>query len=112
MLIGSALKDDIERIILYGSCVRGQEKYTSDVDIAVVLRDKPKQEYSYVVRDVRDQILKRVDYDPNCADLDLNFYTNTTYSTSHMFYFHLLRKEGVVLWSKPTKLLQTTITNI
>ena len=113
LILASPLRQDIQKIILYGSCARNQEQFSSDVDLAVILNNKPKQYYSKNVRELRNLILGTIFRTDECSDVDVHFYTDETLEQSQLHYFKNIRKEGKTIWTcTHTKISQKTITNI
>lgn len=81
----------LDAIYLYGSCARGDQKYTSDVDLLLKLR---KTVPASVLR------LMRVEATPDDCELpevELKYFSGERINHSDQFDRNL-RKEGKLLW--------------
>ena len=77
----SCIRPYIKTIYLYGSCARGEEKYSSDVDLFLELsesfRSRPElKKYLYLLKIVVGDDWKR----------------------NKMLYYTNVRKEGIQIW--------------
>jgi len=82
---------DVEKIILYGSVARGDEKEDSDVDILIISRDKLKTKEK-VIEKVTDILLDTGTY------ISVKVISPSEFErlrTTH--FFSQIEKEGVVI---------------
>jgi predicted nucleotidyltransferase len=87
--------NNVEQIILYGSVARSEEKPESDIDIAVVVYEKPDAS-------TRDRFITWA------ADMDLRYervfsvidieYTYMRQWKDTLPFYRNIQQEGVVLW--------------
>lgn len=94
----SALNPYVKRVILYGSCARGEEKYTSDVDILVVLDEsflKKKEELRRELRVLQGAVTTDDIDDP---ETDMKIVIGNDWKDSRLLYFRNICKEGVDIW--------------
>jgi predicted nucleotidyltransferase len=83
------------KAILYGSYARGEETNESDVDIAILLLDKPNRETTKKMVDcVASYELK---CDKVLSVIDINYDKFNKWKDVLPFYKNIL-KEGIVLW--------------
>ena len=71
----SCIKPYIKTIYLYGSCARGEEKYSSDVDLFLELSE------SFL-----------------SAETDLKIVVGDEWKKNKMLYYANVRKEGIQIW--------------
>lgn len=89
------LKDEIISIILYGSVARGTENSESDIDIALIIKNR----LSIEKREELDDFLGEMDlkYDKLFSAVDINENKFETWKEIIPFYQNVSR-EGIVLW--------------
>lgn len=93
--LGELYGDEIERVVLYGSYARGEQTEESDVDLAVILKQKDDEETHNAMTDLV------VDFE---LELGVTLSVITIESAEYSrwnrilpFYKNLV-KEGIVLW--------------
>ena len=108
----SCIKPYIKTIYLYGSCARGEEKYSSDVDLFLELsesfRSRPElKKYLYLLKsEVSSEEL-------DDAETDLKIVVDDDWKRNKMLYYTNVRKEGIQIWPWTVILiLQKMIFNI
>lgn len=90
-------KPYIKTIYLYGSCARGEEKYSSDVDLFLELsesfRSRPElKKYLYLLKsEVSSEEL-------DDAETDLKIVVGDDWKRNKMLYYTNVRKEGIQIW--------------
>lgn len=89
------LKDEVISIILYGSVARGTESSESDIDIALIIKNR----LSIEKREELDDFLDEMDlkYDKLFSAVDINENKFETWKEIIPFYQNVSR-EGIVLW--------------
>lgn len=89
------LKEDAAAIILYGSVARGAENQESDVDIAIIIRQKLSREK----REAPDDFLGDMDlkHDKLFSAVDIDEEKFETWKNVIPFYQNV-SKERIVLW--------------
>ena len=93
----SCIKPYIKTIYLYGSCARGEEKYSSDVDLFLELSEsflsRPElKKYLYLLKsEVSSDEL-------DDAETDLKIVVGDEWKKNKMLYYANVRKEGIQLW--------------
>ena len=89
------LKEDAAAIILYGSVARGMKTQESDVDIAIIIRQKLSREK----REALDDFLGDMDlkHDKLFSAVDIDEEKFETWKNVIPFYQNV-SKEGIVLW--------------
>ena len=85
----------IYRAILYGSYARGEETDESDVDIAVILLEKPDRETTKRMIDLVASYELRCDKVLSVIDIDYEKFNR--WKDTIPFYRNILR-DGIVLW--------------
>ena len=108
----SCIRPYIKTIYLYGSCARGEEKYSSDVDLFLELsesfRSRPElKKYLYLLKsEVSSEEL-------DDAETDLKIVVGDDWKRNKMLYYTNVRKEGIQIWPWTVILiLQKMIFNI
>ena len=89
--------ESLNRIVIYGSYARGEENEQSDVDIALVLKNKEKQ----TVHDTMTDIV--VDYElENNIVLSVITIDQENYQKwkKVLPFYQNIDKEGIVLWKE------------
>lgn len=83
--------DSLVDVILYGSYARGEERATSDIDIAVLLRGKirPYEELTIIIDATYEVELDN--------DLVFNFHpiSEKAYSSSTFSFYESIKNEGI-----------------
>ena len=93
----SCIRPYINTIYLYGSCARGEEKYSSDVDLFLELsesfRSQPElKKYLYLLKsEVSSEEL-------DDAETDLKIVVGDDWKRNKMLYYTNVRKEGIQIW--------------
>lgn len=90
------LKSDIttlELIVLFGSCVNGKLKITSDIDLLIITREKPDQL-------LRGDIASALAEPINSVATDAIFYTIDEIKTGKSLFLKQVMEEGIVIWKK------------
>ena len=91
----SVLRDQVLRIVLYGSVARGTQTSDSDVDIAVFVRSRIEPERESRLSDVVVDL--NLKYDKVFSVIDIEDSVYQTWRDVTPFYQNVDR-EGVVLW--------------
>lgn len=93
-ITGSDLSAYIDKIILYGSYARHQEKYDSDIDFLVVTKDN-----------IPDTHIKQLDLrgklgnpPEGLTNVDAHYYTSEQVKYMKSSFLDNVRKEGKVVW--------------
>lgn len=81
----------LDAIYLYGSCARGDQKYTSDVDLLLKLRETVP---TGVLRSMR---VEATPDDWELPEVELKYFSGEQFSQSNQFDKNL-REEGKLLW--------------
>ena len=93
----SCIRPYIKTIYLYGSCARGEEKYSSDVDLFLELsesfRSRPElKKYLYLLKsEVSSEEL-------DDAETDLKIVVGDDWKRNKMLYYTNVRKEGIQIF--------------
>lgn len=90
------LKSDIrtlELIALFGSCVNGKLKVTSDIDLLIVSDEKPDQA-------LRGDIAAELAEPINGVSTDAIFYTIDEIKSGTSLFLKQVMEEGIVIWKK------------
>lgn len=97
MVQQSALKPYVKDLILYGSCARNEQKYSSDIDLLLVLDEKflEDQTLRTPMRLLKSQVSTDDIEDP---EVDLKIVVGDEWKSNHMQYFKNIRKEGISVW--------------
>lgn len=87
----------VKRLILFGSCARGEEKLDSDVDLLLVLDPTVKEMngYSTKIHFLKGIISTDVMKD---AETDLKVAIGSDWETDPSTFFCLIRMEGKDIW--------------
>ena len=83
----------IREIYLYGSCARGEQKFSSDVDLFVRVQENTP---TRVLRKMRIEAMPDED---NLPEVDLKFTSGENFSQSYRFNENI-KKEGKLIWKK------------
>ncbi|MBE5935025.1 MAG: nucleotidyltransferase domain-containing protein [Lachnospiraceae bacterium] len=89
----SEYKQYIEEIYLYGSCARGEQKYSSDVDLFIKVKEDTPQK---VLLDMRRQVMPE---DEKLPEVELKFSSTDNFSSSSQFNTNI-KTEGKLLWRR------------
>ena len=87
----------IETIYLYGSCARGEEKWNSDVDLCIILKESVKMvpKYSPLMHTMKG-ILS--DDKIDSVEVDAKIFIGDEWKTSKTLFCENLRKDGKIIW--------------
>ena len=97
MVQQSVLCPYVKDLILYGSCARKEQKYSSDIDLFLVLDKKFLNDHSLrtPMRLLKSQVTTDDIRDP---EVDLKIVIGDEWETNHMQYYKNIRKEGISVW--------------
>lgn len=104
----SPIAQYITHVYLYGSCARGDYRFSSDIDLFLVLDESAK-------KDTVNKELTRLrgDISPtdiNSVQIDLHATIGDTWENDGSLYHKNIRKDGIDLWQKePIGTTQKTI---
>ena len=87
--------DLLEKVVLYGSYARGEQTDESDVDIAIILRDKPSAEMTDKMIDRTAQSELQAGKVLSVIDIQKDQYE---YWKDVIPFYRNIEKEGIVLW--------------
>lgn len=85
--------EEVDKIVLFGSCARNTYKITSDVDIMILSKEPLDR---YVVSDIRFELLDHPEY----VSCDVTFYTYDQFRNSKLLIAKKIKEEGFILWKK------------
>ena len=89
------MKEKIERIMLYGSVARGTDTEESDIDVALIMKEKMGSEIEDKLSDfIVDMNLK---YDRVFSVIDIDIEKFLKWGNIIPFYQNI-NKEGIILW--------------
>jgi len=90
------IKNDVEKVILYGSVARGTNDEDSDVDIMVIV----KNELDTLTEDKLSDFIvdMNLKYDKVFSVIDVNVHKFSKWADKLPFYKNVNR-EGIVLWT-------------
>lgn len=92
-----ALSPFIEKVLLYGSSDRHEEKYSSDVDLCVVFTEEAETvpHFSVMIHRLKGIL---ADPDPGAVDVDAKIFTGTDWETEDSLFLQLLKRDGKIVW--------------
>lgn len=95
----SPLYPFLQRIILFGSCARGEERFDSDVDLLLVFDAEIKNvpDYRRMYRALRVAASSDELY---AAETDLKLAIGNAWETSNETIYHCIRKDGICVWER------------
>lgn len=97
MVRKSLLCPYVNDLILYGSCARKEQKYSSDIDLLLILNEKFLEDSTLrtPMRLLKSQVMTDNIEDP---EVDLKIVIGDEWKTNHMQYYKNIRKEGISVW--------------
>lgn len=95
----SELQPYVEDVILYGSCARKEQNYSSDIDLLLVLSDgfRKNENLRIPLRKLKSQIMTDDIEDP---EIDLKIVIGSDWKMNPMQYYKNVKKDGISLWNK------------
>lgn len=87
-------KSYIDKIYMFGSCARKNQKYTSDIDLLVECNENIPPE---LARKMRIAVMPE---ELDMPEIDLKFVINGNWKKQKNQFEKNLVKEGVLLWEK------------
>lgn len=95
----SIIAKDITAVYLYGSAARGEQKYNSDVDLMVEIRDGYNfEENADVLRDLKS---RAIPLDCELPEVDLKIVSGSRWKKNTSLYFKNIRGDGINIWKIP-----------
>lgn len=91
-ILNSSIKS-IKLIVLFGSCINGKLKVTSDIDLLIITNEKPSQT-------IRGDIASELAEPINNVATDVIFYTIDEIKTGKSLFLKQIKAEGIVIWKK------------
>ena len=88
----------VKDVILYGSCARGDEKFSSDVDLFRVLHpsyDPKNKKMRTAIRLLKSDVMTDNLKDP---EVDLKIVVGDEWKDNKMCYYNNVRKDGRTVW--------------
>lgn len=96
-LKNNVLSPYIEKVLLFGSCARGEETWSSDVDLCIILNKSVKTLPKYsVLMHMMKGILS--DADLSSVEVDTKIFIGNDWETSDMLFCKNVKKDGKLLW--------------
>ena len=96
LIKNSEIAPYVNKLFVYGSCVKKEQRYDSDVDLFLELKDLS------VIKQYRDLLIQlRTLVNPIDLDLpsvDLKIVIGDSWQHSDNIYFKNIRREGVNIW--------------
>lgn len=93
----SPLADYVKGLYLYGSYARGDYKYSSDIDLFLVLEEAAR-EYHSEIMELKSDVTDAEDFDG--VDVDLKVTFGNAWKESSQFYHRNIRRDGKNIWMK------------
>lgn len=95
----SELQPYVEDVILYGSCARKEQNYSSDIDLLLVLSEefRKNENLRIPLRKLKSQIMTDDIEDP---EIDLKIVIGSDWKMNPMQYYKNVKKDGISLWIK------------
>lgn len=93
----SELSSYVEDVILYGSCARYEQRWSSDVDLCLVLKPSIKEVEGYrrLIHILKGTISEE---EPASVEVDLKVLIGNKWENDHSLYCRNVRKDGISLW--------------
>lgn len=87
----------VSDVLLYGSCARKTQKWDSDVDLFLVLREDTPNDSAFrgAVRKLQGSVTSPELFDPQ---VDMHITIGNEWETRDGMYYENLRKEGKTVW--------------
>ncbi len=98
-ILCSRLARYAKELYLYGSAVRGQEKWDSDIDLLLVL-DAPEKNDRELKREIIYLKGSVTDNDIDTPDIDLKIVFGDSWKTSNQTYYKNVLQEGKMIWQR------------
>ena len=90
-IIGSTVP--VDKIMLYGSCSRGEARYDSDVDVCIIIkRALTEEEHEEYIR-LKGRLMWS-----DLPEIDLHIVNGERLYEDDSTYINAIRKDGIVLW--------------
>lgn len=88
----------IDDVILYGSCVRGEAKYNSDIDLFIVFKsnfdvNSQKKAIDKIRQDLRGGY-------EELPETDIHIAVGNLWEKSNSAFYKFIRREGKSIWEK------------
>ena len=87
---------DIEKIVIFGSYEKGEEKRDSDIDIIIVsknFRNKDIFEKVEITRGIHRNLIEEVE-----KPFDIMYYSDEEWEKGHSLIINVAKKEGEVVY--------------
>lgn len=90
----SDIKEDIDKIILYGSVAKGKSRFQSDIDLLFIMKKIDKYNKRPII------FLKGSLTHPDISlpEIDAKFITQETWKKEHSLYLNNVRKDGICIY--------------
>lgn len=93
----STLADYVKELYLYGSYARSDYKYSSDIDLFLVLEDEARRYHSELL-ELKSEVTDADDFEG--VDVDLKVTFGDAWRESNQFYHENIRRDGRNIWRK------------
>lgn len=94
---GSPLVDFVKELYLYGSFARGDYKYSSDIDLFLVMEEDGKKYHSEIMQ-LKSDVTDAENFEGVEVDLKVTF--GDAWKESNQFYHKNIRRDGRNIWTR------------
>lgn len=97
-IIESPLAEMVDHVYLYGSCARGTQNYSSDVDLLLQLNENGNMDLGkeYVTK-LKGEVTPT---DITLPEVDLKVVIGESWKENSMLYYKRIKEEGIDIWQK------------
>lgn len=94
----SPLSKMVDHVYLYGSCARGTQNYSSDVDLLLQLSENGNMDLGkeYVTK-LKGEVTPT---DITLPEVDLKVVIGESWKRNNMLYYKRIEEEGIDIWQK------------
>lgn len=93
----SPLAEYVMELYLYGSYARGDYKYSSDIDLFLVLEEEARGHHSEIM-ELKSEVTDAEDFEG--VDVDLKVAFGDAWKKSNQFYHKNIRRDGKNIWGR------------
>nr|WP_307992764.1 nucleotidyltransferase domain-containing protein [uncultured Niameybacter sp.] len=87
---------EIEQIILFGSCARGNYKVTSDIDLLMITKESLER---YIRGDISSELEEEVEQ----VSTDIVFYSNKIFQEADSLFIKQVKQDGIIIYDQKDK---------
>ena len=86
----------VTKLILFGSCARRQQAFSSDVDLLLEVSENIPEDFRTELVKLRSMVTP---VDADAPEVDLRIFIGNAWEKNPMLYYKNIRRDGIDIWN-------------